>query len=45
VRDLLLGDFRIVQLDEPFIMREAADGENDWWPLVAARTGKRGEPQ
>jgi hypothetical protein len=28
-----------------FIMREAADGENDWWPSVTARKGKRGESQ
>jgi len=37
VRDLLVADFRIVRLEDPFIVTEATDGENDRWLLVAVR--------
>jgi len=37
VRDLLVADFRIVRLEDPFIVAESADARGEWWLLVAVR--------
>jgi ubiquinone/menaquinone biosynthesis C-methylase UbiE len=37
VRDLLVAGFRVVRLEDPFIVREDTPAADDWWLLVALR--------
>ncbi len=37
VHDLLVADFRIVRLEDPFIVKEGTEAEDDWWLLAAVR--------
>jgi predicted methyltransferase len=37
VRDLLLAGFRIVRLEDPFILDGDTEGREDWWMLTAER--------
>lgn len=40
VRDLIVAGFRIVRLEDPFIVAEDTDGRVDWWLLMAERAGR-----
>lgn len=37
VRDLLVTGFHILRLEDPFILAEGTEAEDDWWLLVAVR--------
>lgn len=37
VRDLLVAGFRIVRLEDPFIVAAETEARDDWWLLVAER--------
>lgn len=39
LRDVLLAGFRVVRLEDPFIVREDTPAADDWWLLVAVLDG------
>ena len=41
VRDLLVAGFRVVRLEDPFIVAEGTEADDDWWLLVAVRPAER----